>query len=168
MVILSKNLESLACTFILLHLSYTLIFIVLLCLPCKNWRSFVSLLFFHSPLADLLFFFFLRLWPFWLFVAPFPLAWFHVSFFCREKKTWKTMRWCYCSCSFLSHHYLSFTVGAYTHKRNPSSAKDVIFNITCLHLPTRLLRFLFLFFAISLPMFFVWQRRWTHTLKLRF
>ena len=58
MVILSKNLESLACTFILLHLSYTLIFIVLLCLPCKNWRSFVSLLFFHSPLADLLFFFF--------------------------------------------------------------------------------------------------------------
>ncbi|KAL2599734.1 hypothetical protein AAZV13_10G070100 [Glycine max] len=114
------------------------------------------------------FFSFLRLWPFWLFVAPFPLAWFHVSFFCREKKTWKTMRWCYCSCSFLSHHYLSFTVGAYTHKRNPSSAKDVIFNITCLHLPTRLLRFLFLFFAISLPMFFVWQRRWTHTLKLRF
>ena len=29
-----------------------------------------------------------------------------------RKKTWKTMRWYYCSCSFLSHQYLSFTVGA--------------------------------------------------------
>ena len=63
-VILSKNLKSVACTFIhfnflgwaLLHLSYTLILIALLCLPCTIWRSFVS--FFHSPLADLLSFFF--------------------------------------------------------------------------------------------------------------
>ena len=36
------------------------------------------------------------------------------------------------------------------------------------HLPTRLLRFFFLFFSILLPLFFVWQRRWTNTLKLRF
>ena len=50
---MSKNLESLACTFIhfnflswaLLPLSYTLILIVLLCLPCKIWRSFVSFCF---------------------------------------------------------------------------------------------------------------------------
>ena len=26
-----------------------------------------------------------------------PVAWFCVSFLSREKKTWKTMRWCYCS-----------------------------------------------------------------------
>ena len=61
-----------------------------------------------------------------------------------RKKTWKTMRWYYCSCSFLSHQYLSFTVGAQTHKQNPSSAKDAIFNMTSLHLPTHLRRF-FLF-----------------------
>ena len=36
------------------------------------------------------------------------------------------------------------------------------------HLPTRLLRFFFLFFSILFPLFFVWQRRWTNTLKLRF
>ena len=26
-----------------------------------------------------------------------PVAWFRVSFLSREKKTWKTMRWCCCS-----------------------------------------------------------------------
>ena len=63
-VILSKNLESLACTYIhfnflgwaLLHLSYTLIFITILCLPSKIWRTFVLLL--CSPLADFFLFFF--------------------------------------------------------------------------------------------------------------
>ena len=67
-VILTKNLENLACTFIhfnflgwaLFHLSYTLILIAFLCLPCKIWRSFVS-------------FYFARLWrifflPFFIFI----------------------------------------------------------------------------------------------------
>ena len=54
-VILSKNIEILACTFIhfnflgwvILHLSYTLFLIALLRLPCKIWRSFVSFCFAH-------------------------------------------------------------------------------------------------------------------------
>jgi len=59
----------------LLLLSYTLILISLLCLPCKIWRS-LSLFFLHSPLVDFIFFFF-SLFPNFmhvLFALLFPLV----------------------------------------------------------------------------------------------
>jgi len=100
-----------------------------------------------------------------------PVAWFRVSFLSREKKTWKTMRWCCCSmlwktsgsfwcllccsCSCLSHHWLPSTVVAYTHKWNlrkfsfPSSSSAFL-----LHLK---MQFLTPHFFICPPFFYVFS-----------